>query len=452
MRRRFTTVGRWILLLVAVGSGVPAGASSDPDAILLFTGAVNGYLDQCGCARFPLGGLDRRASLATVLRARYRKSELIWLDGGNFFDTPGPAGEVKTRALVKAMGRLGCAASGVGERDLLMGVPTFLDLTKDARFPLISTNLVRRSTGEPWLSPGTVVLAGGIRIAVLAVTRENPSFSRPLPDGDELMTDTPASAVARFLPRFRQGTDMVVVLALLPIDEARLLARRVPEIDLILGAHGSALTAEAIREGRTTIVYAGNEGKNVAQVELFADEDGGRPSLVARVRALGDDLTPDREMEAFVVESLAAAQEAERSARTGRPPEGAAVVARGARYLGPGSCTACHSAVVSDWSETPHARAWETLQRSPQGGRRNCVVCHVTGFEQPTGFTDAKATPHLLSVGCEACHGPAGDHVAAPSRPYGAISIATCTSCHTAEMDPSFNFYRDLKAVSHGLR
>ncbi len=451
MQQRSTTAGWWILLLVTLGGGLPAGASSAPDGILLFTGAVNGYLDQCGCARFPLGGLDRRASLAARLRAAYPKSALVWLDGGNFFDTPGPGGEVKTRALVEAMGRLGCVVSGVGERDLLMGVPTFLELTKDAAFPLISTNLVRRSTGEPWLSPGTVVLVDGMRVAVLAVTRENPSFSRPLPDGDELVTDAPAAAVTRFLPRFRQGADLVVVLALLSIDEARLLARRVPEIDLILGAHGSALTAEAIREGRTTIVYAGNEGKNVGQIELFADPEGGRPSLVTRVRALGDDLTPDREMEAFVVERLAAAQEAERNARVSGAPDGAEA-GKGVRYLGPGSCTACHSTVVADWSGTPHARAWETLQRNAKRVRRNCVACHVTGFEQPSGFTDAEATPHLLSVGCEACHGPAGDHVAAPDRPYGAISIATCTSCHTAEMDPAFNYYRDLKAVSHGLR
>ncbi|RMF73306.1 MAG: hypothetical protein D6738_09010, partial [Acidobacteria bacterium] len=444
MHRGTPTVVRIPLLVVAVLCVLaPARAAESPDAIILFTGAVNGYLDQCGCARFPLGGLDRRVALGKALTSVHPEARLIWLDAGNFSDTPGPAGEVKTRGLVEAMSRMGYAAVGVGERDLLMGVESFTALTGEATFPLIGTNLVRRSTGEPWLSPGTVVRADGLRIAVLSVTRENPAFRRELPGGDAIVTDSPEAAVRRFLPRFRSAADVVVVMALMPIDEARLLVRRIPEIDLVLGAHGSELTPEAIREGRSLVVYAGNEGKNVARIDIWAPaRPGDRPALAPTVLALGETLKPDAEMEAFVVERLAAAQEAERAARTAERPQ-AADGDDGIRYVGSGTCAACHDWIVTDWSGTRHARAWQTLEKSPQGFRRNCVSCHVTGSGRPTGFVDQETTPHLLSVGCEACHGPAGAHVRAPERPYGKVSIATCTSCHTAEMDPTFNYYRD---------
>jgi cytochrome c553 len=55
-------------------------------------------------------------------------------------------------------------------------------------------------------------------------------------------------------------------------------------------------------------------------------------------------------------------------------------------------------------------------------------------------------------VGCEACHGPAAAHLADPGRPYGKTGLASCTSCHTAEMDPTFNYYQDRQRVMHGTR
>jgi hypothetical protein len=39
-----------------------------------------------------------------------------------------------------------------------------------------------------------------------------------------------------------------------------------------------------------------------------------------------------------------------------------------------------------------------------------CVLCHTTG-NGDGGYTSAEATPKLLNVGCESCHGAGGTHV-----------------------------------------
>ncbi|NJN64785.1 MAG: hypothetical protein HC882_07830, partial [Acidobacteria bacterium] len=185
-QRRDSSPARSILgALVAVVLGaavydasgiVPAvRAAESTEALLLYTGSVNGFLDQCGCARFPLGGFDRRASYVASLRRAKPRATPVLLDVGNFSDTPGAAGEVKTRAIVEAMNMLGYAVSGVGERDLAAGSEIFRDVTKHAKFPFVSTNLIRERSKKPWLPQRVMLRAGGLRIGVLAVTRYNPS-------------------------------------------------------------------------------------------------------------------------------------------------------------------------------------------------------------------------------------------------------------------------------------
>jgi hypothetical protein len=445
--------GRWLVLaaaaslLVAGVFGTRAASTDGPAATILFTGSVHGFLDQCGCARFPLGGVDRRSGYIRSYQRSHADTDVVLLDTGNFFDTPGAAGDVKSRALVEAMNRLGYVASGVGERDLLLGIAHFRDVTSEAAFPFVSANLVRRETGRTWLPPATVVSAGGLRIAVLGVTRYNPTLRLELPGGGTVVTVDPVQALQTHVAEQRDTSDLVVVLAALPLEDARLVARQVRGIDLILGSHGARRTAEPIREGGAEILYGGDEGKYFGEVALFGRPGERPPSIAGRLVDLGPLVEPDERFSAFIIEALAEAQNAERLNRTVAEATGGADAPT---YLGAGACTPCHASIVEDWSHTAHRHAWQTLQRDPASFRYNCIPCHVTGSGQPGGFLDETETPHLLGVGCEACHGPGAAHVSQPERPYGRITMATCTSCHTAEMDPSFNYYRDRQLVSHG--
>ncbi|MBP7148456.1 MAG: hypothetical protein KBD01_13005 [Acidobacteria bacterium] len=432
------------LLVLAVAIENPGSASTgQPSAVIFFTGAVQGYLDQCGCARNPLGGVDRRAAWLSAARQRWPRSPFVILDAGNFSDTPGAAGDVKTRGLVAAMGRLGYHVGGVSERELLLGVDHFRDVTRDAAFPFIASNLVRERDGATWLPAAKIVEAGELRVAVLSVTGFNPSLRHPLPGGQTLVTSDPVVALQSAIATYGTRADLVVVLSTLPLEDARQVARRVSGIDLIIGAHGGRLTSEPVLEGNTRILYAADEGKYLGQIEVYGGPRQGRPSVVCRMVPLGEDISPDRRMQEFMYEVLAQAQDAERLRMVSADPVG------GASYVGAGACTPCHAEIVEQWSRTRHAQAFETLRRARKSEVSNCVPCHVTGRDRPGGFLDAKSTPHLLGVGCESCHGPAGPHLAAPQQPYGQTTLATCTSCHTAEMDPSFNYYQDRLLISH---
>lgn len=70
-----------------------------------------------------------------------------------------------------------------------------------------------------------------------------------------------------------------------------------------------------------------------------------------------------------------------------------------------------------------------------------CVPCHVTGFEEATGYKSDAETPHLEGIGCEECHGKGSLHAGAPSSSnINKLPPAstTCWDCHV----PSYKLLR----------
>lgn len=110
------------------------------------------------------------------------------------------------------------------------------------------------------------------------------------------------------------------------------------------------------------------------------------------------------------------------------------------KFVGSARCSVCHSNVHSDWSQTLHAHAYETLEAIGQQSNADCVGCHTVGYGQPGGWVDRKTTNDLAGVGCESCHGPGGDHANNVNdeslRPPTDISATVCGQCHTGSNQP----------------
>ncbi|MEE8107458.1 MAG: cytochrome c family protein [Planctomycetota bacterium] len=123
----------------------------------------------------------------------------------------------------------------------------------------------------------------------------------------------------------------------------------------------------------------------------------------------------------------------------------------GATYTGARSCTKCHLKQSRSWKKTKHSKAWVGLpekyhdpaQKDDKG--RACISCHTTGYgDDRGGFQDAKASKHLLGVGCESCHGPGSKHIEAGKKlvaekrkkfnegepSYTILHPKTCSTCH----------------------
>ncbi|HKQ98406.1 MAG TPA: cytochrome c family protein, partial [Candidatus Polarisedimenticolia bacterium] len=119
-----------------------------------------------------------------------------------------------------------------------------------------------------------------------------------------------------------------------------------------------------------------------------------------------------------------------------------------AAYTGSERCQPCHESEYAVWAKSGHAKAFETLVKNQQDYNPTCVGCHVIGWQKSGGFVNARATPGLIHVGCEACHGPSSLHPES-GAPYKAATLEGCRTCHTRENSPDFNPSTYIPKVVH---
>jgi predicted CXXCH cytochrome family protein len=121
-------------------------------------------------------------------------------------------------------------------------------------------------------------------------------------------------------------------------------------------------------------------------------------------------------------------------------------------FVGSSKCQSCHAKQYESWNLTPHAHAYQTLKNVNRNLDYDCYSCHVTGAFTKGGPTHPKQfVGEFENVGCESCHGPAGEHVSTGSKSqFAKPSQDVCTNCHDGIRDQGrFDFNNYMESVRH---
>ena len=254
---------------------------------ILFGDSLNGTIEPCpSCdGGSPLGGLARRGSW--MQREREAGKGFLLLDSGDlFFDRYRkaiPAEDVtalseKARLILKCYNLLGYGALGIGDDDLSLGKDFLADLSKNASFPFISSNLVDKETGEPLFNAHVIKEAGGLRIGIFSLVSPYFFSGESDPRTRGIAFREPLEETKSILGKIRPKTDLVVLLSHLGYTADIELAETVPGIDVILGGHSERSLSYPIRVRDTTIVRTGSKGLHVGELQLkLAPDRRSRP-------------------------------------------------------------------------------------------------------------------------------------------------------------------------------
>jgi hypothetical protein len=200
----------------------------------------------------------------------------------------------------------------------------------------------------------------------------------------------------------------------------------------------------------TVACYGGEQGQYMGRTLLTLDARRKMATGEAEAFILGPEIPDHKEMAKLVrgfndsfneklerLKKERAAKEAEKAAQ-GSPEH----------YLGSEVCARCHSAESTQWQTTAHAKAWQTLVDVKRDQAKECIGCHVVGYNQPGGFKDLATTKTMANVQCESCHGMGSQHDAYPTV-QRRVTEQTCRICHTKETSPGFDFALYMPYVSH---
>ncbi len=394
------------------------------------------------------------------------------VDTGDFSGDPDEPGEIKTSNLIEGMKKLGYDVVNVGERELAAGVDTFLQKANQSGLAFTNANFIYRDNGEPLLAPFLLretKLASGRKIVIgyLGLDGLNSAFAKSTASGRVVIMRDPLEAIRLHMPVLRRRADFVVILANLSLRDLATVLEAAPGVDLVLASNGARLSPGETLEkvGGVPVMYAGDQGKRMGEVRLsFGADKNASPAFTGNEVWLTKRYPADPDLQSLIDATVARVNEINRRkaaaestgpaaghpvpgrARVGglQPPESAS---RGFRTVT--ECASCHQDIVESYKRTAHATAFRALVQANQDYNPECVRCHVTGYDAPDGFVNARQTPDLANVQCEACHGNATDHVANPSRPWGKVQPRQCFVCHTKENSPDFVFFKYWDMIKH---
>ena len=445
-----------------------------PQAILLVTGELDGYIEPCGCTgkENQKGGLSRRRNL---LRAVSSVGwPMITVDLGGQVKRFGRQSEIKFQSIADGLRTMDYTAVGFGPGDLRLPAEELVAAVApvgDSPTPFISANVGLLGLDANITPRFRIVEAGGLRFGIVSVLRAE---AKQVNDAIESLPAAQGLEAAAAELKKANCTHQILLSWAAP-EETKMLAARFPQFDIVVTAGGAdeppAELPPLPSGGR--LVELGHKGMYAVAVAFFDDPTkpmrSQRVPLDARWGEAEDMIkllaTYQSQLESLGLNGLGLA--------TVRHPSGR-------RFAGSAACADCHKHAYEVWKDTAHATALTTLeeQQPRRDGDPECLSCHVVGWAPQRyepfegGFAGMKVTPHLAHQGCENCHGPAAAHAAVERgdvrasvterdrlRAEVAMTIATpegkqravnnCLECHDLDNSPKFDFDEYWPQVEH---
>ena len=303
-----------------------AAADTPKSVDILFFHDTHSHLDSFSTMEngeaVTVGGFARIKTLINEQMAA--NPDTLLVDAGDFsMGTLVQAIFSSESAELRMLGSLGCEATTLGNHEFdyrSKGLAGALDAAIDSGEPvpaMVLCNIDWKTMETEGLTPDQqllkdafdhygardyiVVDKGGVKIAILGVFGKDslacaPTCVLKFRDASEAAAETVKEI------QEKEDVDMIVCLshsgtnADADKSEDEILAKSVPEIDLIISGHTHSLLTEPIRHGDTYIVSAGEYGKYLGSLTLRQTENGRWTmdgSSDYRLTPITDDIAPD---------------------------------------------------------------------------------------------------------------------------------------------------------------
>jgi hypothetical protein len=440
-----------------------------PWMVLFLTGNQFGYLEPCGCTGLEnqKGGIIRKDTLLTSLRERGWK--VLPIDAGNQVRRDGRQSEIKFHWTAHAFREMQYAAVAYGKEDLQLTFDSTLVSILDTdggnqMFVSSNVSLVPDFDLTHKIVSVTDRAGKSRKIGITSVVGDEHAKGIR----NEYITIAPVDqGLGKALEAIDQaGCDVKILIAHASLDETRDIVKRFPTFDVVLtsGGYGEpTYRPETLPGIKTQIIQAGSKGMYAGILGFFDEVD--RPNRYQRIALSSQFEDSPRMLKVFskYQDELKAKSDDSFQMLGLRP----LTHPTQREFVGSEKCGDCHTTAFEIWQNTPHHHATDSIVEPPERTMARhfdpeCLSCHVTGWNPQkfypyrTGFVSLEQSSHLTGSGCENCHGPGSQHVAAESgdiestkeemdafRVQMRLTLERaqdkCLECHDIDNSPDFH-------------
>ncbi|MCD6553152.1 MAG: bifunctional metallophosphatase/5'-nucleotidase [Anaerolineae bacterium] len=222
--------------------------------------------------------MARRAT--KIKEERAASPYVLLLDAGNsIYGDQALTQITQGRVVITAMNLMGYDAMALGAGDFRLGLEVLQARIAEARFPILSANVLAADTRQPFVTPYVIKKVGGYRIAILGLTDVGEIETILGQDARALKLLDPLETARRTVAELCPQADVLIVLSHLGTQLNRQLADTVPGIDVIVGG----LVAEWPKEPWRSQV----NGTLLVEAEIPSTGYAGRQIGVLRLQLEG---------------------------------------------------------------------------------------------------------------------------------------------------------------------
>ena len=175
-------------------------------------------------------------------------------------------------AFVDVFNKTGHDAQGIGDRDLSIGIPELLALSKKAKFPFLASNIVEKASGKPVFKERVIIEKAGVKIGLLSLlTPDYRMRERHEKDNEISILDPVTVAKEQVAALRKEGAQVIAVLSHLTLKESEDIADKVPGITAFLGSQSQKLQRHPLSVNNTYITDGYMKGKYLSVLTLFVN-------------------------------------------------------------------------------------------------------------------------------------------------------------------------------------
>jgi 2',3'-cyclic-nucleotide 2'-phosphodiesterase (5'-nucleotidase family) len=365
---------------------------------LVFSHNINGETHPCGCRKFPLGGLIQVSSYMHELA---KSSPVLYVDSGDMLFTSTVIPESLSKSIhftaqkiIEAQEQIGLKLFTPGDQDFASGKQYLANVSKDSKFSFLISNLKNDSKIKHIQE--RIINLGKRKLLFMGIM--NPSLF----DKNSSLFTNPADSIKKIIKSHSKEKNITyIVLSHSGMNFDKKLAKEIPSIDLIIGAHDQAFLKDAAKIGKTKIVQVLSRNHYLGVIDIpLAPEKEMTYKLIAMDdekkelwkenpfnQWLGDYKTQLDKIHEKESNSMDKSFSGETKAPT---------------YA---SCLECHSAQTRHWQSTAHATSFYTLIQAKASNNKACIGCHSLKFQDKAGFTSKSnivRTPEHIKLDADA--------------------------------------------------
>jgi len=189
----------------------------------------------------------------------------------------------KANLILDSFNLMGYDALGIGDDDLSLGKEFLIELSKKARFPFLSANLLNTETGKPIFQPYLIKEILGVKVGIFSLLSPD-TFAGPQdPRLKGLTVQNPVETAQRVARELNSNADLVILLSHQGYPKDVEMAQTVPGIHLIFGGHTGMHLANPPVIKETVILQTTMKGMYAARMDLaFIGKENGFANIAMK--------------------------------------------------------------------------------------------------------------------------------------------------------------------------